>query len=192
MPKTDYTKAISAILQFKRTFDKIDPKVPRKLVGEIGEFYTLQKFERMSLQPEHKGGQGGYDIYLKKINKRIEVRTSLWKNEGVYPDQTIRFWGWRVENRNQKKSEKFDYLVGVGLDDDFTKPKFYIFTYKEAFSVGDTIIGRFKNIKKKIHLFETKVAFKKALKSRPKLITSFERKINLKPSQFLGKWDKIK
>ena len=192
MPKTDYTKAINAILKFKRTFDKIDPKIPRKLVAEVGEFYALQKLEKIGLQPEHKGGQGGYDIYLRKNNKRTEVRTSLWKNEGVYPDQSIQFWGWRVENRNQKKSEKFDYLIGVGLDEDFAKPKFYVFTYKEAFSVGDTLIGRFKNIKKKIHLFETKNAFQKALKLRPKLITAFERKINLKPSQFLGKWNKIK
>jgi len=68
MPKTDYSKAISAILRFKQTFDKIDPKIPRKLVGEIGEFYALQKFKKMGLQPEHKGGQGGYDIYLKKIH----------------------------------------------------------------------------------------------------------------------------
>src|SRR3989338_3804186 len=184
MPKTDYTKAISAILQFKRTFDKIDPKIPRKLVGEIGEFYALQKLEKMDLQPEHKGGQGGYDIYLKKINKRIEVRTSLWKNEGVYPDETIRFWGWRVENMNQKKSEKFDYLIGIGLDDDFNKPKFYIFTYKEAFSVGDTMIGRFNNIKKKIHLFENKRVYQKAVKLKPVLVTPYERRINLNQSKF--------
>ncbi len=109
MNKT-YTKAIQEIIHFKKAFDKIDPKIPRKLVGELGEFYTLQKLEKLGMQPEHKGGQGGYDIYLKDINKRIEVRTSLWKNEGVYPDKTIRFWGWRVENRNQKKDEKFDYL----------------------------------------------------------------------------------
>lgn len=192
MPKTNYSGAINAILKFKRTFDKIDPKIPRKLVGEIGEFYVLRKLEKMGLQPKHKGGQGGYDIYLKKIDKRIEVRTSLWKNEGVYPDKTIRFWGWRVENRNQKKSEKFDYLIGVGLNDDFTRSRFHIFTYKEAFSVGDTIIGRFNNIKKKIHLFENKTSYKKALRLRPKLITTFERKINMNPSQFLDKWNKIK
>ena len=188
----NYTKAIKAIINFKKIFDKIDPKTPKKLVGDVGEFYALKKLEKLGLEPEHKGGQGGYDIFLKKINKKIEVRTSLWKNEGVYPDKTIRFWGWRVENQNQKRSEKFDYLVGVGLDDNFSKPKFYIFTYKEAFRVGDITIGRFKNIKKKIHLFETKVAYKKALKSKPKLISLFERKINMEQSKFLNKWNKIK
>lgn len=191
MNKT-YTKAIQEIIHFKKSFDKIDPKIPKKLVGEIGEFYALQKLEKLGLRPEHKGGQGGYDIYLQEINKRIEVRTSLWKNEGVYPDKTIRFWGWRVENRNQKKDKKFDYLIGVGLNDDFSKPRFYIFTYKEAFSVGDTTIGRFNNIKKKIHLFENKKAYHKALKLKPKLVTPFERQINRLPSHFLNKWGKIK
>jgi len=100
-------KAISAILRFKSTFDNIgDPRVPHKLVGDIGEYYALQKLAKMGLQPEHRGGQGSYDIYLRKIHKRIEVRTSLLKNEGTYPDKTIRFWGWVVEKRNQKKKEE--------------------------------------------------------------------------------------
>lgn len=192
MPKTNYAKTINAIIKFKRAFDKIDPKIPRKLVGDIGELYALQQLEKAGLQPEPKGGQSGYDIYLKKIDKRIEVRTSLWKNEGVYPDKTILFWGWRVENRNQKKSEKFDYLVAVGLNDDFSKPKFYVFSYKEAFSAGDVHIGRFTNVKKKIHLFENATSYKKASKLNPELITPFERKINQNPAQFVDKWNKIK
>lgn len=187
-----YTRAVKEIISFKKVFDKIDSKIPRKLVGELGEFYALQKLGKLRFQPEHKGGQGSYDIYLRGINKRIEVRTSLWKNEGLYPDKKIRFWGWRVENRNQKRSEKFNYLIGVGLSDDFSKPRFYIFTHKEAFRVGDTSIGRFKNIKKKIHLFESKPVYQKAIKLRPALVTPYERYINLNQSKFLGKWGKIK
>lgn len=41
----NYKKAIKTIIKFKKAFDDIDPKVPRKLVGEIGEFYALQKLE---------------------------------------------------------------------------------------------------------------------------------------------------
>jgi len=188
----DYTKAIKAIIHFKKVFDRIDPKTPKKLVGEIGEFYVLKELKRLGFEPEHRGGQGGYDIYLKKLDKKIEVRTSLPKNEGVYPDEKILFWGWRVENRNQKKVQKFDYLIGVVLDNNFVKPNFYIFTHKETFRVGDTMIGRFRNIKKKIHLFENKKAYSKALKLKPKLVTSFERRINKFPSLFLNKWEKIK
>jgi hypothetical protein len=191
--KQNYGKAVKTIIAFKKAFDDIDPKTPRKLVGELGEFYALQKLEKLGLRPERKGGQGGYDIYLKGINKRVEVRTSLWKNEGAYPpDKTIRFWGWRVEGRNQKKSEKFDYLVGVGLEDDFSKPKFYVFTYKEAFSVGDTMLGRFNNIKKKIHLFENRWTYRRAVKLKPAFVTPYERRINLNQSKFLNQWKKIK
>ena len=188
----DYKKAIKTITDFRKAFDVIDPKTPRRLVGDLGEFYVLQQFKKLGLDPEHKGGHGGYDIYLKKNNKRIEVRTSLLKNEGVYLKE-IEFFGWRVENMNQKRSEKFDYLVCVALDDKFIKPKFYIFTYKEAFMVDDVNIGRFKNVKKKIHLFKDIKTYKTALKSKQShLITSYEKKINTKPSLFQDKWRKIK
>jgi len=188
----NYKKAIKTIIEFRKAFSDIDPKVPKKLVGEIGEFYALQQFERLGLKPEHKGGHGGYDIYLHKIEKRIEVRTSLLKNEGVFPNG-INFYGWRVENRNQKKSEKFDYLICIALDDNFVKPRFYIFTYQEAFKVGNVNIGRFGNVKKKIQLFENKQTYRNALKSKQSyLITEYEQYINRNPSYFQNKWKKIK
>lgn len=188
----DYKKAIKTIIDFKNVFDKINPKIPRKLLGEVGEFYALRELDKLGFGIEHKGGQSGYDIYLKEIDKKIEVRTSLLKNERVYPDETVRFWGWRVENRDQRRGRRFDYLIGVALNDNFSKPKFYIFNYKEAFLVGDVNIGRFGNVKKKIHLFENKQAYKKAIISKPKLITFYEREINRHPARFLNRWDKIK
>jgi len=58
--------------------------------------------------------------------------------------------------------------------------------------VGNVNIGRFKNVKRKIHLFENKTAYRKALKLKPNLITPFERQINLHCYKFLNKWEKIK
>ena len=188
----DYTKAIKAIINFKKIFDSINPKTPRKLVGEVGEFYVLKELKRLRLQPEHKGGAGGYDIHLKKLNKRVEVKTSLLKNDSGYPDKKIKFWGWAVERWGQKRLHKFDYLIGVALDDNFVKPRFYIFTHKEAVRVGNVHHPQFTNVKKKIHLFENKKAYSKALKLKPKLVTPFERQINEFPSLFLDKWNKIK
>ncbi|OGG59976.1 hypothetical protein A3C86_01040 [Candidatus Kaiserbacteria bacterium RIFCSPHIGHO2_02_FULL_49_16] len=187
----DYTKAIKAIINFKKIFDKIDPKTPRKLVGEIGEFYALKELERLGLKPERKGGQGRYDIHLKKLDKRVEVKTSLLKNGGEHPDKKIQFWGWAVERWGQKRLNKFDYLVGVALEDNFFATTFYIFTYEEAFRVGDVHVPHFTNVKKKIHLFENKKSYSKAIKLKPKLITPFERKINNLPGLFLNKWNKI-
>jgi hypothetical protein len=189
-----YRKAIKEIVRFKKAFDKIEstPKLSRKLVGDIGEFYVLCELEQRGYKEiQHKGGQAGYDIYIKDIDKKIEVRTSLSKNEGLYPDG-IEFFGWRVENRNAKKKKKFDIMVGVALDGDFIKPKFYVFTHKEAFSVEDVNIGRFKNIKKKIHVFTRKNIYKKAVEQKPELVTKYERYINENQSKFLNKWKKIK
>ena len=195
---SNYQKAIKCIIDFKRNIEKFDPQIPNKLVGEIGEFYVLYELEKRGFSVEHKGGQAGFDILIEKFDKkfdkkievRIEVRTSLLKNEGLYPDK-IQFYGWRVKNRNQKKEKKFDILIGVALNKAFTKPKFYIFTREEAFSVDNVVIGRFKNVQKKIHLFENQKAYKQAVKSKPALVTKFERYINEHQSEFLDKWNKI-
>ena len=178
-------------MNFKKNIEKFYPKIPNKLVGEIGELYVLRELEKRGYSLEHKGGQSGFDILIKNLEKKVEVRTSLLKNEGTYPKQ-VQFYGWRVKNRNQKKERKFDIMIGVALDKTFTEPKFYIFTYKEAFSVGDVNIGRFKNVQKKIHLFENQRAYKKAVKSKPALVTKFERYVNTHQSEFLDKWNKIR
>jgi hypothetical protein len=186
-----YKKAIEEILRFKEAFDSIDPKIPTRLVGELGEFYVLDRLEESGFKKlRHKGGQAGFDVYIEDNGKRIEVRTSLLKNEGLYPE-IVQFFGWRVKNRNQKKEGKFDIMIGVALDETFKEPKFYIFTHEEAFSVQDVEIGRFKNVQKKIHLFESEEAYKEAIKSKPELVTKYEIYINEHQSEFLNRWDKI-
>jgi len=161
-----------------------------KLKGDIGELYVLRELRERGYECEERGGQAGCDIYLPCSDTRIEVRTSLLKNEGVYPPG-IEFFGWRVQNRDQGSVKKFDILVCVALSRDFSIAKYYIFTHKEAFSVGNVHIGRFNNVKKKIHLFKNMSAFKRAIKSRPELVTAFERRINRNPKSFQNKWMKI-
>ena len=189
---TSYTTAIKEIIKFKKIFDPINPALPRRLVGELGEYYVLRKLKKLRFKgAEHKGGYAGYDIYLHDIGKRIEVRTSLLKNEGTYP-KDVKFFGWRVKNRSQKKDTiKFDFLVGVALKASFKKPKFFIFTHKEAFSVSDINIGRFKSVQKKIHLFKDKKALIKAITSKPGLVTRYEKYINRHQAKFLDRWDKV-
>ncbi len=186
-----YKRAIEEIVRFKEAFDSIDPKIPRKLLGELGEFYVLDRLEDLGFKKLiHKGGQTGFDIHIEDNDKKTEVRTSLPKNEGLYPEN-VRFFGWRVKNRNQKKEVKFNIMIGVALDETFKNPKFYIFTHKEAFSVQDVEMGRFKSVQKKIHLFESKESYKEAIKSKPNLVTKYERYINEHQSEFLNRWDKI-
>lgn len=185
-----YQNIINAFLCFKKSLDKIAPRIPRKMACDLGEFYVLQAMEKMGYDFTHKSGQAGHDILLNDPVKRIEVRTSLLKNEGIYP-KGINFYGWRVKDREAHKEDKFDILICVALDDTFKKPRFYIFTKKEAFSVGDVHIGRFPRIQKKINLFENIEAYKKAIKVKPELVTKFERYFNLNSRLFLNKWDKL-
>src|SRR3989344_8519714 len=98
----DYEEAIKGIINFKKTFDNIDPKIPKKLLSYLGECYVLKELENRNFLVKHKGGQAGYDILIQNNNKRIEVRTSLLKNEGLYP-QDIMFYGWRVLEHKQSE-----------------------------------------------------------------------------------------
>lgn len=188
---SQYKDIINAFLCFKKSLDSIVPRIPRKMAGDLGEFYVLLAMEKEGYDFTHKSGQAGYDILLNDPAKRIEVRTSLLKNEGIYP-KGINFYGWRVKDREARKEDKFDILICVALDSTFKKPKFYIFTKKEAFSAGNVHIGRFPRIQKKINLFENLRAYKKAIEARPKLVTDLERSFNLNSNLFLNKWRKLK
>lgn len=189
-----YLKAIKEIIRFKNAFDKIDEsslKVTRKLIGVLGEYYVLHELDKSRISFRHKGGSAGCDIVLAN-NVRIEVRTSLLKNEGLYP-KGINFFGWRVKNKKQKKQRKFDFMIGVALDDTFKIPKFYIFTYDEACKVGDVEnLGMFRNVQKKIHLFEDIKAMNNAIKSEPQFVTDYEIYINKHKDEFINKWSKMK
>ena len=187
----NYKNAVKEIVRFRDIFNKLDPKVPRKLIGSLGEYYVLRELKKRSFSVELKGGQAGYDVYLPDIGRRIEVRTSLLKNENPYPEG-INYFGWRVKNRRQKSAKKFDFMVGVALKDSFRLPKFYIFTHKEAFSVGDVNRGRFRNVQKKIHLFKNIATMNRAIKVMSGYVTPYEIYINKNPKKFLDKWGKIK
>ena len=190
-----YKQVIKELIRFKKTFDILAPKISRKLLGETGEFYVLHELTKRGYRSEdieHKGGQSGYDIYLKSKDRRIEVKTSFLKEERIYSrDSTTRYYGWTIKKRNRRRKPCFDILIGIAMDDKFKKPKFYVFTYKEAFKVDDVRIGRFANVQKKIHLFENRKTYNLALNSNPKLVTRYERYVNKNRLQFFNKWSKI-
>ena len=190
--KNKYNKLIKEIINFKKAVDEIgSTRLPHKLIGELGEFYVINKLQSLGYKNiEHKGGHSRYDILLKDQDVKIEVRTSLLKNEGLYP-KDIDFFGWRVKTKNQKKDHKFDILIGIALPGSFKVPKFYLFTHKETEKLDIVTGGRFSNIATKIHLFKNQEILKKAIKAKPKHVTRFERYINRNPEKFLNQWSKI-
>jgi len=164
MKDKKYSELIKEIIRFKAAVDKIaTTRLPHKLLGELGEFYVIKKLQSLGFKNiVHKGGHSQYDILLKEQGIKIEVRTSLLKNEGVYP-KGIDFFGWRVKTKNQKDTKRFDILIGVALPDSFKRPKFYVFTNKETEKIDTVKGGRFSSITKKIHLFKNLEILKKAI-----------------------------
>jgi hypothetical protein len=184
---------IKEILRFKQSVDKIDcSKLPNKLIGDLGEMYVIDKLFKLGYKNiEPKGGHSRYDIYLHDTDKSIEVRTSLLKNENVYP-KGIDFYGWAVKRKTQKTDNEFDILIGIALSRSFKRPKYYIFTRAETGKLGTVKGGRFNNITKKIHIFNNETTLKRAIKAKPYQVTRYERYINRNPDKFLDRWDKLK
>ncbi len=195
--KIDIKQAIKAIVQLKQRLARLKKqsllRIANKLLGSLGELYVMSELQEQGYQPQLKGGQAGYDIFLDdKPPRRIEVKTSVLKKEGVY-SEVVLYFGWKVESWNQKKKNKYDVLVCVAMNDCFKKHDFYIFS-REDISRLDSVpkVGRFTSVKKKIHLFENKKGFQKAVKEKPAYVTSLERVINKNPQRFRNQWDKIK
>jgi len=192
-----YQKAIDYILKFKSIFDEINPKIPKKLVDALGEYYVLRELERYQFGgTEHKSGQQACDIFVGEFQKRIEVKTSLLKNEDLY-DKKIEFWGWTIKKKrglvkqDTQKERKFDLLVGVALDEAWKVPKFYIFTFEEASTKNETVnLPWLGSVEKKIHVFQNSNDLQIA-KNYPYL-TEQEIRINENQSEFINRWDKIR
>lgn len=60
-----------------------------------------------------------------------------------------------------------------------------------AFAVEDVVIKRFKNVQKKILIFENKKVYKDAIKLKSNIVTKYERYINENQNEFLDNWNKI-
>ena len=184
-----YLQAYQAIRRLAELLTELNEKAPTLLVGFCGELLVKSKLAENGIRFLSKGGQAGFDIELKDSGKRIEVRSSLLKNEGIYP-KDIMFYGWRIKDRDSEV--KYDYLVCVAFDEELTNPRFYIFTRDEALQAGDVSIPRFKKVQKKLHLFRSVEEMERAIKERPKYVTEWERYVNLNSGKYEDRWEILK
>lgn len=190
----EYQKAIRRIIRFKEKFDNIDieynEKIPEKLKGILGELYVAYKLQKKGFSGiERQRPYSPFDIYLKQFDKKIEVRSSFLKNEGIYP-KPIQYYGWTVL-RAKEKHPKYDILICVTLDKSLKNPAFYVFDNNDVEKIGEVKLWM-KGVKKKIHLFNDEESYQNAKSTEPKLITEYEKYINENPDKFLDRWDKIK
>lgn len=87
-------------------------------LGEWGEKMVLLKLCELGFKIAVKGGFGPHDYEVQRPPdgpaRRIEVKTSSWKNEGLKHrrGERIYYWGWLVKSRGRSERD-FDYLVCV-------------------------------------------------------------------------------
>jgi hypothetical protein len=191
-----YRQAIAEIARSQDTLRAVDCDIAKRLlakvVGDVGELHVLAELAERGLgSSSRRGPMAPFDICLDTDGLRIEVKTSLLKNEALYSED-IRFYGWTVTSRTQKGGCKFDILVGVALHEPPRTAEFYIFTQQELLRLKEVRIPRFTSVKKKIHLFESEEAYKCARSQKRDFVCDYEGHINLHRNEFLSRWDKLR
>jgi hypothetical protein len=187
--RVKYVEAYRTIRRLVELLSELDERVPTLLVGLCGELLVKSKLAEYGIPFLPKGGQAGFDIVLEASGKRIEVRSSLLKNEGIYP-KGIMFYGWKIKDRGREV--KYDYLLCVAFDEGLTNPRFYIFTRDEALQAGDVNIPRFKRVQKKLHLFRSLEEMEKAIRERQNYVTEWEQHVNHNRSRYEHRWEILK
>jgi hypothetical protein len=190
-----YRQAIGEMARSQDALRAVDHEIAKRLlakvVGDVGELHVMAELAERGLgSPMRRGPMAGFDILLNSDGPRVEVRTSLLKNEGLFSGD-IHFYGWTVTSRMRKGDCKFDVLIGVALHEPLRTAEFYIFTRREALSLQETRIPRFPSIERKINLFESEEAYERARSQKPRLVSEYEGYINLHRNEFLGRWDKL-
>ena len=93
--------------------------------GYLGELLIKKKFEDEGLIVKHHGNQSGYDLSFRYGDNdfRIDVKTSLLKNESKRTSNY--YWGWALLHENKKKKIKATHIVCLGCHRDYS-PSFFI------------------------------------------------------------------
>ena len=161
---------------------------------------VLLKLQGLGFELVPKGGFGPHDIEARRPPggpwRRIEVKTSRWKNEGLRdPDgRNIHYWGWLVKDRKQRDL-RFDHLVCVAeIKGETRAARFFVFTREEANSQPSLLPRpgvKPANVEKKIDLFENETEFERAREVDHELFSSLEAALNRNPSAFEDAWGKI-
>jgi hypothetical protein len=176
-------KALTIIINRGWTPKDIGPKYAELLVAN-----KLKKF-RPKIGDERKSDEKSSDIYLAKINKKIEVKWSnlhFWK--GCKKHGNIEAWDCRFGDEQIKK-RKFDFFVMVTSHKN-RKPKFYIFTFEELKSLKKVDVKAGKGYDIALYCkpkFELIMNCKDCVEKM-----KVERDLNLHPKKYESRWDKIK
>jgi hypothetical protein len=169
----------------QRLFLDYPLKLIPAVIGMTGEIMVWKKLLENNLPFIPIGGQAGYDILLNKTSRnKVEVRTARYQ---PCKDDT-KEWGWSAQKWGKRKKDSviYDYLVCVALGDDLRieNAQFFIFTSKQIMSLKEINIPRFRNVRRRMTLYESKSAFLNDWKKDGSFFSKLEYEFNQNPSAF--------
>ncbi len=132
-------------------------KLPPAVVGMAREIMVWKKLWEHDNLFIPKGGQAGFDVVLARPTRnKLEVRTARCLR---HKDDT-REWGWPAQknNKREKDSVNYDFLVCVALGDDLEigNAKFYLFVKNQVMRrLREVHISRYRNVRRKIAVYES-------------------------------------
>lgn len=83
------------------------------LKGFWGELIVRRQLESEGFVVEHYGNQAGYDLFIKDQNLKIDVKTSVLKDEFKWG---IEYWGWALVHESKQKEITATHFVCLGCD----------------------------------------------------------------------------
>ena len=141
------------------------------LYGEVFVANKLRKYEpQIGAERENKNA----DIYLKEINRRIEVKWASFYEEE-------RYWSWGFGYGKQIENKKFDYCVLVASDENGKVKHCFVFTHDE--------MSKLKSGKKGMISQKYYITF---YEGSEEYETKLEHDLNENTEKYENRWDKIK
>ena len=190
IPVEDYKEVANDIKKLKADLRKIGKRLPPELLAFYGEILVCIKLAEevgKKYYIKHKGGQSKYDIEIisktdPKVKKRIEVKTSAFKEEYCGFG-----FGWALAKKKCTKHNKedfcyFDFLTLVGIDEN-GEERFFVFRRKEVINAPSGRTKRFKKPCKRIVIPLKNINYKKIKRWDLNLTKNLDR--------YENNWDKI-
>jgi len=179
-----YARIARKAVQLGNCIKQVKGRFPTFLTGLTGEYLVMAWLMKKGLKFHPKGGQAGYDLELQGGIK-IEVRTSLLKDEGIFSkEKKILNYGWRLKEKG--RDVKFDYVICVALDErNVENSKCYVLTKSEVEKAPSIEVGRFKKVEKRLWIYRDLQTMNEAKRDKPKYVPKWEENININKDKYL-------
>ncbi len=147
--------------------------------------FVKEKLQKYKPQIGDERENKNADIYLKEIDKGVNVRWASFREEEG------RFWSWGLGDGEQIKNKGYDYYVLVACDENRDVKHCFVFTYDEMSKLEPRNGGMFEH-KYYITFYDGSGKYNDALACDPNEKSELERDLNENSGKYDNKWDRIK